>query len=328
MQLVIYKITNLINNKIYIGKTKNFHNRILQHKNTKGYKSCISRAIKKYGEENFSFEIIDTAKNETELSNLEYNYILQYNSIIPNGYNIFYKTKQKVIIPKRTIKKQILNSKKQNINNYKGVYFYPAKKKYSAIIRSNGISYEKTFDNLIKAAEFYDMLTMYLYGKDCIINFPEKLEIYISRNYKKIIKRFLKTRRRWGKLRGCSFNKEINKYRCYININGRMVDLGYFKYQKAAGLIRDIAILYNKKQNKLNYPEIKNIKMEKIVFLYKKYLYKQSSDIKYINFNKRNKKWRAYFPLGNKKYKHLGWFSSKDDAILALNSYKIITGIV
>lgn len=73
---LIYQITNRINNKIYIGETRR-QDRWKQHqryalggpiKYPKHFKA-IHAAIKKYGVENFTFEIIDTCKSLIE-SNL------------------------------------------------------------------------------------------------------------------------------------------------------------------------------------------------------------------------------------------------------------------
>ena len=55
----IYKITNVLNNKVYIGQSNNIERRFREHK-TVGEKSKIpvDLAIKKYGSKNFNFEII------------------------------------------------------------------------------------------------------------------------------------------------------------------------------------------------------------------------------------------------------------------------------
>ena len=63
MRSGIYKITNLINNKIYIGSTCNFKDRKSKHKNKKT-NTMISRAISKYGWDNFLFEIIEYCEKE------------------------------------------------------------------------------------------------------------------------------------------------------------------------------------------------------------------------------------------------------------------------
>jgi group I intron endonuclease len=62
----IYKITNLVNNKIYIGQTNNPKRRWIQHKSFAKYNpnhQLISRAINKYGFQSFNFDIIACAKN-------------------------------------------------------------------------------------------------------------------------------------------------------------------------------------------------------------------------------------------------------------------------
>ena len=78
----IYKITNIINNKVYIGKdTKN-------NPNYFGSGLLIKRSIQKYGKENFLKEVIDNCDSAIELSTKESYWINYYNSITPNGYNI------------------------------------------------------------------------------------------------------------------------------------------------------------------------------------------------------------------------------------------------
>ena len=55
----VYKITNLINHKVYIGVSNNPQKRWKEHcKGNVKYYSMISAAIKKYGETNFCFEIL------------------------------------------------------------------------------------------------------------------------------------------------------------------------------------------------------------------------------------------------------------------------------
>ena len=95
----IYKIENLINGKCYIGQTKQaVKERWQQHKRVANSDelSCmiIHRAIKKYGIDNFSFDVIETiiCDNERDLvitlNKKEIYYINHYNTKTPNGYNI------------------------------------------------------------------------------------------------------------------------------------------------------------------------------------------------------------------------------------------------
>lgn len=76
-----YKITNLLNGKVYIGKTNRPHERWIEHRNSnKNYP--LSNAIKKYGAPNFSFEIIAISEIESAINKAESLYIEQYRSNI------------------------------------------------------------------------------------------------------------------------------------------------------------------------------------------------------------------------------------------------------
>ncbi len=85
MMRVLYKITNLLNGKCYIGQTKNFKMRMRDHIRTR--KSLISQAINKYGKENFSFVQLESF-DESEIDAAEKAFILKFNSLAPNGYNL------------------------------------------------------------------------------------------------------------------------------------------------------------------------------------------------------------------------------------------------
>ena len=83
----IYKITNLINNKIYIGITKRDPKiRFNEHFSNKN--EILYKAKEKYGKENFSLEIIKNGIPENQIDEEEKYYIKYYNSLIPNGYNL------------------------------------------------------------------------------------------------------------------------------------------------------------------------------------------------------------------------------------------------
>lgn len=89
----IYKITNNINNKVYIGQSINIESRIKDHffknySNEKHYHGVLDKEIRETGVENFSWEILKECKRE-ELNQYEIYYISLYNSCDPlKGYNI------------------------------------------------------------------------------------------------------------------------------------------------------------------------------------------------------------------------------------------------
>lgn len=97
MDYIIYKITNQINNKIYIGQTtENLNNRWKRHC---GYQlkdnTYLHRSMSKYGIENFVIEEIDRADSQNELDEKEYKWILYFKSFNKEfGYNLK-KTKGK-----------------------------------------------------------------------------------------------------------------------------------------------------------------------------------------------------------------------------------------
>jgi len=86
--MVIYKITNTINGKVYIGKTKNqvqrrWQNHVRLAKN--GSTVALHLAIRKYGATNFSFEEIISVLNENDLDYFEIHFIKEFNSCLLNG---------------------------------------------------------------------------------------------------------------------------------------------------------------------------------------------------------------------------------------------------
>lgn len=85
----IYMIKNKINGKVYIGQSIHIHKRFKEHiRHSKYSNSVIHLAIKKYGLENFEFNILILCKKD-KLNELESKYIIEYNANNKeNGYNI------------------------------------------------------------------------------------------------------------------------------------------------------------------------------------------------------------------------------------------------
>jgi group I intron endonuclease len=82
----IYKATNMVNGKKYIGQTiQPLSLRKKQHAHAKG---MLSQAIRKYGVKNFRFEIIDHASDKDSLNKKEAFWIDFHKSMSPQGYNL------------------------------------------------------------------------------------------------------------------------------------------------------------------------------------------------------------------------------------------------
>ena len=108
--MFVYKITNLINQKIYIGKTikKDIKERMKEHiRASKTNKNMpILKAISKYGKENFIIEILFEGKNNEEICEKEKEFIKKYNSMNPIiGYNIL--SGGEGVVPTPELRKQL-----------------------------------------------------------------------------------------------------------------------------------------------------------------------------------------------------------------------------
>jgi group I intron endonuclease len=83
----VYKITNNVNNRIYVGiTTESIQERWKKHKSASRYEDTyIYRAMRKYGIDNFSIEMIEETN---DLSEREQYWISKLNTLKPNGYNL------------------------------------------------------------------------------------------------------------------------------------------------------------------------------------------------------------------------------------------------
>lgn len=86
--MIIYKLTNTITGKLYIGQTTmSLARRWAVHKAARRT-SPLTSSIKKHGAKNFKVEIIDRATSLDELHKLEVFYIKDLNTVYPYGYNL------------------------------------------------------------------------------------------------------------------------------------------------------------------------------------------------------------------------------------------------
>lgn len=148
----IYKITNKINNKSYIGQSINIERRWKEHQEP-GQTSVIHNAIIKYGVENFSFEILELCSYE-ELNEKEI-YWISYFDTFNNGYNCTLGGDSGYIYnPQEILEKY---NELQNINQT-AKYFQCHPQTIRNIIHSYGIY--KTDQQLPKIVEQINMNTL------------------------------------------------------------------------------------------------------------------------------------------------------------------------
>ena len=82
--MYIYKTINLVNGKIYIGKSQNTFN-----PSYLGSGSILKKAIRKYGKSNFKVDVLEECSSLEDLDLREIFWIKEYDSLNPEvGYNI------------------------------------------------------------------------------------------------------------------------------------------------------------------------------------------------------------------------------------------------
>jgi group I intron endonuclease len=209
----VYKITNLINRKIYIGQTKRKDplKRFKEHMsmcgdNKKGFISLLSRAVKKYGHENFSFELLKRCYCKESLDLSEGEFIEIYNSHNNKfGYNVRRFINGKSQYPEYLIKQKMRGRKNsQYKSKYIGVYV--RKGFYLASINVDGEN--KTigcFLDEMDAAKARDIKELEYSGDMSNLNFPELKNDYITNNI--IVTSMTHIKNKHSNVRNVFFNK-------------------------------------------------------------------------------------------------------------------------
>lgn len=84
----LYKITNVVDGKAYVGTTDNIKRRWGQHKLPSSRCLYVRNAIQKHGVNNFTFETLEVCVSKESASNFEIAAIKGFNTRAPNGYNL------------------------------------------------------------------------------------------------------------------------------------------------------------------------------------------------------------------------------------------------
>ena len=90
--MLVYLARNSVNGMQYVGAALCLNKRKSAHlsaaRRGRGSKNSLQEAIRVYGENNFTFSVLDTAKDRKDLSKKEHQWIDKLNTVHPNGYNL------------------------------------------------------------------------------------------------------------------------------------------------------------------------------------------------------------------------------------------------
>ena len=201
MIFYIYKYTNLINNKKYIGQTNNFERRVREHKSCSfnpksvNYEDKIHQAIRKYGYDNFKIEIVEIIENVENydlVNEREQYWIREERSLLTQwGYNVLeggkncwrsFLSPDDITQIKKMIKNETPYSDIQviypvsktfisDINN--GKYFFDSKETYPLCrYRISNDIYDALIEDLIKPElTFKELSIRYGLGESTVKKF-------------------------------------------------------------------------------------------------------------------------------------------------------------
>lgn len=113
----VYCFTNKINNKKYIGLTYDIERRYKQHKGGRSRAVVFCLAIKKYGFDNFTFEVLKTDLTLDEAKSFERLQVSTLNTMVPSGYNRTEGGDSSVRHTKETIEKIIEKNRIWRLSN-------------------------------------------------------------------------------------------------------------------------------------------------------------------------------------------------------------------
>lgn len=164
----VYSITNIINNKRYIGSSRDIYGRWALHEREliKGnhHSLHLQRAWDKYGKENFRFEIIEECLQEELLHKEQKWYDFFESGDKEKGYNmspiarspILKTTKEDLLEGKRTITYEQFQKIVELLSNTKKSYSEIANELQVSETIIKNICYKKCYSNLTKDYVFND----------------------------------------------------------------------------------------------------------------------------------------------------------------------------
>jgi group I intron endonuclease len=275
--MIIYKITNTIDGKIYIGKTttklrvrwsghKSSHKKL--NETTKLY-----NAMRKHGVENFKIEQIDSANNLRDLKEKEYYWIDELNSTKDEiGYNIQYgneegnmnmddETKIKIVssLKEKKIQDFIKCPQREHKTKYIGVYFDNNKKMWGYAFQANKKKIcNRRYETDLNAAIGRDIRLLQHFDEEEAIkmmNFPENFTLYKEGKIQNpIINRKIEVKK--SNYLGVLYEKTLNRWVASVTHQKIRYKHGTFKSEKDAAEMADYIKIKNGINSKLNFSDI------------------------------------------------------------------------
>lgn len=266
--MIVYKLTNNINGKIYVGSTtkRSVEERWGRKLNKKGGFLIVS-AIKIYGYENFSSEIIEVVDGNEELLRERESYWTEvldstnpdigYNSQDPStGEMNFESLFQRVskYINKENKRKRIFTESK-----YPGVFYEKARGKWKYEISIKNIYLQsKNFTTQEDAAIAKDIALILNFGEKAkdLLSFKENFEKYINKEIT-TPEKIRKIPQKRSFYKGVSFDSKNKLWlACFAKSskNNKKIKKGMFKTEIEAAEIADLISIQEVFDSPLNFP--------------------------------------------------------------------------
>lgn len=265
---IVYRLTNLVNGKIYIGRTtQSLAIRWRTHQSgiyaPKNVHLKLYKALAAYGIESFKAEAIYEASSFEELKRKESELILAAKSHLDEfGYNMSIDTDQGLelydteAIERRRVSMHKAQASRRVAKAGIGVRCY--RDRFYSNIRFDGMSYAIGHDSLEAAKTAYDMLAIHFYGDDAVLNDPARQYTTeeISTNHQLHVAALDRTYTSsyWG------VHKDANKrrYGACVSKDRHMYHLGFYETERDAAIAVDKArlLLDGRRSNRFNFPEL------------------------------------------------------------------------
>lgn len=326
--MYIYLVTCLVNNKRYVGRTIRSDPRRRWREHCSAAKrgidsGIIPRAIRKYGKEAFTFEVIEKVEKVEDLPARESYWITYYNTLSPNGYNLETYQPNVILADESRIKRSKINQgvKKKKVVTSVYVGVHKLEKGWGMLLSYRGANYSMRFKTEVEAAKAYDKMAIYLYGEDARLNFNR--EDYTDLDIKLNYDRYLLNRKHSSLYDGVHYSASINRWKGVIRVGDSTKVRAAHSEIEAAQFVDLIKVMYlNAKKEDLSFPD----KYEKYKTLDENWLKKKTG----ISLTKgiTKSKNRYLVRLGNGGALWSKSFKTKEEAEIALEAKRKELGMI